>query len=63
MGQCLVLKRDKTLHPAGDLMTIEDMTADATLGTGKEVDSLGVSMIEETAEVEAVGIETGGDIR
>lgn len=63
MEECLVLKRDKTLRPAGDLMTIDDMTTDAILVTGKEVDSLGVSMIEETAEVEAVGIKTGGDIR
>ena len=42
-------------------MTIDDMIAGPV--TGVEVDSLDASMTEGTAEVEAVEIETGGDIR
>ena len=44
-------------------MTTDDMTADVDPVTGIAVDSLDVSMIEGTAEVEAVEIETGGEIR
>ena len=60
MGQCLELKQDRTLHHAGDLMTIDDMTADAGLVKGVEGDPLDVLMIEGVAEVV---VETGGDIR
>jgi hypothetical protein len=42
-------------------MTIDDMIAE--VDPVIEVDSLDVSMIEGTAEVEAVEIETGGNIR
>jgi hypothetical protein len=42
-------------------MTTDDMTAE--MDPVIDVDSLDVSMIEGTAEVEAVEIETGGNIR
>jgi hypothetical protein len=44
-------------------MTIDDMIGGASPVAGMEVDSLDVSMTEGTVEVEAVEIETGGDIR
>jgi hypothetical protein len=44
-------------------MTIDEMTAEVDPVIGIEADSLDVSMIEGTAEVGAVEIETGDDIR
>jgi hypothetical protein len=44
-------------------MTTVDMTADETPVIEVGVDPLDVSMIDGVAEVEAIEIETGGDIR